>query len=111
LKELTGAGSMRTTIPRSPKNNSSIRRSDLSTAGVDEGVPTIGLIVPGSETDRRLSLSSGTGTHGPESSSADAVSAIAAAPHVTGHGNEWVRAGRSDANEPGMSYSNFSELR
>jgi hypothetical protein len=61
---------MRTTITRSPKNNSSIRRSDLSTAGVDEGVPTIGLVVPGSETDRmfgrvgsaRLSLSSGTST-------------------------------------------------
>ncbi len=41
LKELTGAGSMRTTITGSPKNNSSIRH-DLSTAGVDQGVPTIG---------------------------------------------------------------------
>jgi hypothetical protein len=57
---------MRTTITHSPKNNSSIRRADLSTAGVDEHVPTIGLVVLGSETDcmfgrvgsARLSLSS-----------------------------------------------------
>jgi hypothetical protein len=68
LKEPTGSGSMRTTITLSPKNTSSIRRSDLSTAGADEGDPTIGLVVPGSETDRmfgrvgsaRLSLSTGT---------------------------------------------------
>jgi hypothetical protein len=79
LKEPTAAGSKRTAITRSPKSHkSSIRRSDLSTAGADEGVPTIGPVVFGSETDRmwtgRVSsavTSPGTGTHGPESSSAD----------------------------------------
>jgi hypothetical protein len=75
LKEPTGAGSMKTTITVSPKNNSSIRRSDLSTADVDEGVSNTGLVVPGSETDRRL-YNVGTGTHGSEPSSAGAVSAI-----------------------------------
>jgi hypothetical protein len=65
---------MNTTITVSPKNNSSIRRSDLSTAGVDEGVSNTGLVVPGSETDRRL-YNVGTGTHGPEPSSAGAASA------------------------------------
>jgi hypothetical protein len=66
---------MKTTITRSPKNNSSIRRSDLSTAGVDEGISNTGLVVPGSEPDRRLH-NVGTGTHGPEPGSAGAVSAI-----------------------------------
>src|ERR1035437_4183193 len=70
LKELTGAGSMRTTITLRPKKHSSIRRSDLSTAGVNEGVPTIGTGRPRIGNDRmlgrvgsaRLSLSSGTST-------------------------------------------------
>jgi hypothetical protein len=69
LKEPTGSGSTRTASTRSPKDNSSILRSDLSTA-VDEGVPTSGLVAPGSGTDRmfgrvgsaRLSLSPGTST-------------------------------------------------
>jgi hypothetical protein len=43
VKELTGAGSMRTAITLSPKSHkSSIRRSDLITPGVDKGVPTTG---------------------------------------------------------------------
>ncbi len=62
LKEPTEAGSMKTTFTVSPKNNSSIRRSDISTAGVDEGVSNNGLVVPGSETDRKL-YDVGTGTH------------------------------------------------
>jgi hypothetical protein len=70
--EGTDGSWLNSTITRSPKSHSSsIRRSDLSTAAVDKSVPTIGLAVPGSETDRGLSLSSGTGTHGPESSLAD----------------------------------------
>lgn len=41
---------MRTTITLGPKNNPSIRRSDLSRAGVDEGVSNTGLVLPGSVT-------------------------------------------------------------
>ena len=63
LKELTGAGSMRTTIIRSPKNNRSIQRSDLSTAGVDKGVPTIGLVVPGQRPTASLDASGQVGCH------------------------------------------------
>ena len=119
LKESTGAGSMKTTITRSPKNNSSIRRSDLSTAGVDGVFRTVDRSFP----DRSPTAGCITAELGPgaDPKSAGAVSAIlyGKAPCRTARDRPRQRVGACRANrpqrtgsgcEPHASPTNFADL-